>query len=148
MNWTATWLAGRPAGTAAGVRADDRLKTGEVTRAVSYALTSLAASAALPDEMAALWRGHWSIENRRHYVRDVTLGEDACQMHTGQAPHALAALRNAVISLLRRAGLAQHCGRIASLQRLGAGCLTVHGCAKSWTLTEPWRRALHYSMAS
>jgi predicted transposase YbfD/YdcC len=80
------------------------LKTGEVTRAVSYALTSLPACAATPDELAALWRGHWTIENRRHYVRDVTLGEDGCQMHTGQAPHALAALRNAVISLLRRAG--------------------------------------------
>ena len=54
--------------------------------------------------LAALWRGHWTIENRRHYVRDVTLGEDACQVHTGQAPQALACLRNAVISLLRGAG--------------------------------------------
>ena len=35
------------------------LKTGEVTRAVSYALTSLPACAATPDELAALWRGHW-----------------------------------------------------------------------------------------
>ena len=41
--------------------------------------------AATPDDLAALWRGHWTIENRRHYVRDVTLGEDACQMRTGQA---------------------------------------------------------------
>jgi len=80
------------------------LKTGEVTHAVSYALTSVAAEAATPDELAALWRGHWAIENRRHYVRDVTLGEDGCQMHTGQAPQALAALRNAVISVLRRTG--------------------------------------------
>ena len=80
------------------------LKTGEVTQAVSYAVTSLPACAVTLDELAALWRGHWTIENRRHYVRDVTLGEDACQMHTGQAPQALAALRNAVISLLRRAG--------------------------------------------
>jgi hypothetical protein len=37
-------------------------------------------------------------------VRDVTLGEDACQMHVGAAPQALAAVRNAVISLVRRAG--------------------------------------------
>lgn len=80
------------------------LKTGEVTQAVTYALTSLAAHEATPDELAALWRGHWGIENRRHYVRDVTLGEDACQMHVGQAPQALAAVRNAVISLLRQAG--------------------------------------------
>ena len=80
------------------------LKTGEVTRAVTYAITSLAADAVSVEEVAALWRGHWAIENRRHYVRDVTLGEDACQMHVGAAPQALAALRNALISLLRNAG--------------------------------------------
>ena len=80
------------------------LKTGEVTRAVTYAITSLPAEAATAEELAALWRGHWTIENRQHYVRDVTLGEDACQMHVGQAPQALAALRNALISVLRRAG--------------------------------------------
>ena len=81
-----------------------RLKTGEVSGAVTYAITSLPASAAPPEELAALWRGHWAIENRRHYVRDVTLGEDACQMHVGTAPQALAAVRNALISLLRNAG--------------------------------------------
>jgi predicted transposase YbfD/YdcC len=77
-----------------------KLKTGEVTRAV----TSLAVEEATPEELAALWRGHWAIENRRQYVRDVTLGEDACQMHVGAAPQALAAVRNGLISLLRHAG--------------------------------------------
>ena len=52
----------------------------------------------------ALWRGHWGIETRLHYVRDVTLGEDACRVRTGAAPQALAAVRNAVISLVRLAG--------------------------------------------
>jgi predicted transposase YbfD/YdcC len=80
------------------------LKTGEVSRAVTFALTSLRATAGTPAVLAALWRGHWTIENRRHYVRDVTLGEDACQVHTGQAPQVLACLRNAVISVLRGAG--------------------------------------------
>jgi hypothetical protein len=79
-------------------------KTGEVTRAVSYGVTSLAAHDAPVAAVALLWRGHWAIENRRHYVRDVTLGEDAHQMHTGAAPQALAALRNGLISLLRGAG--------------------------------------------
>ena len=112
------------------------LKTGEVTHAISYAVTSLPACAATVDELAALWRGHWSIENRRHYVRDVTLGEDACQMHTGQAPQALggAAQRRDQPATPRR--LAQHCGGIASLQCLGARCLTVHWCSTSGTLTD------------
>ncbi len=80
------------------------LKTGEVTRAVTEAVTSLAAAEATPEQLAALWRGHWAIENRRHYVRDVTLGEEACQLHVGAAPQALAAIRNGLISLLRHAG--------------------------------------------
>ena len=81
-----------------------RLKTGEVSHAVTYAITSLPARLAPPVTLAALWRGHWTIENRRHYVRDVTLGEDAHQMHVGSAPRALAALRNSLITLVRRAG--------------------------------------------
>lgn len=51
-----------------------------------------------------LGNGHWTIENRVHYVRDVTLGEDAHQMHTGHAPQALAAIRNVLLNLLRAAG--------------------------------------------
>jgi hypothetical protein len=54
--------------------------------------------------VAALWRGHWGIENRVHYVRDVTWGEDAGQQRVGNAPQALAALRNALLSLLRALG--------------------------------------------
>ena len=34
-------------------------------------------------------------------MRDETLGEDRCQVHTGQAPQVLAAFRNAVLSVLR-----------------------------------------------
>lgn len=49
-------------------------------------------------------RGHWSIENKVHYVRDVTMGEDASQAHVGNTPQAMAALRNALIGLVRRAG--------------------------------------------
>lgn len=49
-------------------------------------------------------RGHWRIENRLHWVRDVTFGEDASQVRSGSGPQALAALRNVVISLLRHAG--------------------------------------------
>lgn len=49
-------------------------------------------------------RGHWRIENRLHWVRDVSLGEDACQVRSGSAPQVLAALRNTVIALVRNAG--------------------------------------------
>jgi predicted transposase YbfD/YdcC len=50
-----------------------------------YALTSLAHAQASPARLADLLRGHWAIE-ALHYVRDVTLGEDAWQVRTGSAP--------------------------------------------------------------
>ncbi|MGZ3666559.1 MAG: ISAs1 family transposase, partial [Ktedonobacterales bacterium] len=48
--------------------------------------------------------GHWAIENRLHYVRDVTCGEDASAIRSGSAPEIMAALRSAHLALLRRAG--------------------------------------------
>lgn len=79
-------------------------KTGQVTRKIRYGITSLHPQEANAEQLELLWRRHWTIENRDHYVRDVTLGEDACQVHTGHAAHALAALRNAILSLLRWKG--------------------------------------------
>ena len=78
-------------------------RRGERTREVAYAVTSLG-PATTADELLRVWRGHWAIENRLHYVRDVTFGEDASQVRSGAAPDVLAALRNVVIGLLRRAG--------------------------------------------
>ncbi len=80
------------------------LKTQRLTRSTHYALTSVPAAAASAAELAAWWRGHWTIENRVHYVRDVTMGEDAQQLYTGHAPQVLAAMRNALLNLLRVAG--------------------------------------------
>lgn len=55
-------------------------------------------------QVELLWRRHWTIENQLHYVRDVSFGEDQCQIHTGNAPQALAALRNGILVLLRYEG--------------------------------------------
>jgi predicted transposase YbfD/YdcC len=77
------------------------LRSGRLESEVTYGLTSLPRDLAGPAQLEQLWRGHWTIENRVHYVRDVTLGEDRCQLWTGAAPQALAAIRNAVLSLLR-----------------------------------------------
>jgi predicted transposase YbfD/YdcC len=80
------------------------LTTGAMEEEVTYGLTSLPPAAASAAQMEALWRGHWTIENRVHYVRDVTWGEDASQVRRGHAPQALAALRNGLLSLLRARG--------------------------------------------
>lgn len=80
------------------------LKTGVVTRAVTYGLTSVLPGASHAAALEALWRGHWRIENQVHYVRDVTFGEDQGQAAAGSTPQALAAVRNALLLLIRRAG--------------------------------------------
>jgi predicted transposase YbfD/YdcC len=49
-------------------------------------------------------QGHWGIENRLHWVRDKTFGEDEFQVRTGQAPRIMATCRNVAVSLLRLAG--------------------------------------------
>jgi predicted transposase YbfD/YdcC len=73
-------------------------------RETVYAIVTLTAEQASPAELATWIRGHWSIEVRLHWVRDVTLGEDLHQARTGGGPQVMAALRNLVISLLRLAG--------------------------------------------
>jgi predicted transposase YbfD/YdcC len=79
-------------------------RTGQVSTALEYGLTSLSRQRAGPAQIAALRQGHWTIENRSHYVRDETLGEDRCRVRYGSGPQGLAALRNGVLALLRQAG--------------------------------------------
>jgi predicted transposase YbfD/YdcC len=69
----------------------------------SYAVTSLAAHQATPGELAGWIRGHWGIE-ALHHIRDVTYTKDASQIHTGNGPQVMAALRNLAINILKPAG--------------------------------------------
>jgi predicted transposase YbfD/YdcC len=77
---------------------------GKKTVEVVYLITSAAAAAAPPATLAAWVQGHWGIENRLHWVRDVTFDEDRSQIRTGAGPQVMATLRNLAISLLRLAG--------------------------------------------
>jgi len=80
-------------------------KAGTTREEWSYALTSVPPEQADAARLERLWRGHWQIENGLHYVRDVTLGEDACQVRSDRAPANLAACRNAALNLLRQQGV-------------------------------------------
>ncbi|MFF3129914.1 ISAs1 family transposase, partial [Streptomyces sp. NPDC057908] len=86
------------------VRRRGTVRTGKVTLERVYAITSLTAHQAAPADLAERVRGHWAIENREHHVRDVTFGEDASRVRTGNAPRAMASLRNLAIGALRLAG--------------------------------------------
>lgn len=79
-------------------------RTGEVSLQTHYGITSLKPTKASAADLLTLRRGHWTIENKSHYVRDVVLGEDASQVRSGVIPAVMAALRNTAISILRFAG--------------------------------------------
>lgn len=78
---------------------------GKEEHEVAYAITSAPRDQADAATLLACNRGHWAIENRSHYVRDVTFGEDASQIEKGYAPQILAGLRNGLIAALRAEGV-------------------------------------------
>jgi predicted transposase YbfD/YdcC len=92
-------------------------KTGQERVEVVYGVTSLSAERATPGRVLDLVRGHWSIENKSHWVRDVTFDEDRSQVRCGSIPQVMAALRNTTIGLLRWAG---HTNIAAACRRLAA----------------------------
>lgn len=75
-------------------------RQGKTTHERVYGLTSLNPQQASPAQLLALVRQHWHIENRSHWRRDVTLGEDACRVTSGQVPQVLAALNNCVLAIV------------------------------------------------
>jgi predicted transposase YbfD/YdcC len=74
------------------------------SRETVYAITSLTATQASPAKLAAIIRGHWAIEDRLHWVRDLDYDEDRSQVRTASAPRVMATLRNLAITILRLAG--------------------------------------------
>ena len=81
------------------------LKTGErIYQTTDYALLSLSP---LQMDLATIlrrWRQHWHIENKLHWIWDVIMREDASCLRSGNAPQTFAALRNAVLSLIKALG--------------------------------------------
>lgn len=72
------------------------------SRQIVYAITSIPPEAIDAAGLLALARAHWQVENRLFRVRDGTFAEDACRVRTGSAPAALAHLRDASLTLIRK----------------------------------------------
>ncbi|MEL7520900.1 MAG: ISAs1 family transposase [Cyanobacteria bacterium J06649_5] len=53
------------------------------------------------DEIANRIRGYWGVENKVHYVRDVTQGEDASRIRMNQLPQIFAVARNFALNIYR-----------------------------------------------
>src|SRR5262249_42671723 len=73
---------------------------------IVYGIVSMSSDLAPPAHLHHYTRRHWSVENRLHYVRDVTFREDSSQLRTGTTPRAMATFRNLSINTIRFAGRA------------------------------------------
>jgi predicted transposase YbfD/YdcC len=82
-------------------------REGKTSHEIVYLITTLPREQACPARLLELIRGHWSIENCLHYVRDVTFGEDRSKLRTGHAPQVMAALRNLTLTLIHRHGFSE-----------------------------------------
>jgi len=71
---------------------------------VVYGVTSLSKERARPERLLELNRGHWEIENRLFWVRDVTFDEDRSRVRKNNGTEIMSSLRNLAISLIRIQG--------------------------------------------
>jgi len=76
---------------------DTKTKTWKNADQTSFYISTIVLSA---QEFCQAIRNHWGIENRNHYVRDVTMGEDKSRIRTN--PHIFAKLRSFALNILRR----------------------------------------------
>ena len=92
---------------------DKNSTTGEEKTKVHYGITSLKPSEASAEHLLALRRGHWSIENKSHWMRDTLIGEDASPVRCGSIPQVMAAMWRTALSVFRFAGIT----RIADMMK-------------------------------
>ena len=78
--------------------------TGQVKCCVRYGITSLTPERASAADLLKLCRGHWTIENKLHWIRDTVFQEDASSVRTGVIPQVMAAMRNTALAVLRFTG--------------------------------------------
>ncbi|MEV4709693.1 ISAs1 family transposase [Actinoplanes sp. NPDC049316] len=81
-----------------------RTTSGRTSRETAYLTISLPAADAHPADLQRWIRAEWQIENKIHYVRDVTFREDSHQARTGNGPAVMATLRNTAIGFHRTNG--------------------------------------------
>ncbi|MBA3438307.1 MAG: ISAs1 family transposase [Pyrinomonadaceae bacterium] len=96
-------------------------KTGKHRAETVYGITSLRPEKAGAKTLLDIVRGHWSIENKSHWVRDVTFDEDRSRVRVGNIPQVMTTLRNTAIGLMRLMGESN----------IAAACRTF--AAKPWT---------------
>jgi len=92
---------------------------------MTYGISSLDPEWGTPDRLQALKRGHWLIENRLHWRKDVTFDEDVSLFHVGQGPLVMAALRDIAINLLHASGVRRIASRLRALSQFPAEAIAI-----------------------
>jgi predicted transposase YbfD/YdcC len=106
---------------------------GEERVEIVYGITNLPRKKADAKRLLELNQKHWYIENRLHYRRDVTLGEDASQVRIKGAPEVIAALNGGILALSDFLGIKNlaekmihYCAQPREVLQLLLGDLSVH----------------------
>lgn len=107
------------------------MKSGKTRSEAVFGVTSLEAVKGTPARLLELNRGHWSVENKSHYVRDVAFDEDKCRARRGFGPAVLATLRNGAISTLKLVGVTSVAAGLRACAANPAFALRALGVASS-----------------
>jgi hypothetical protein len=76
-----------------------------LTKDVALMVTSRCAERMTAADLGKHARGHWGIENKKHYIRDTVYREDGNQTWRGNGPQSLASFRNFATSLFALKGI-------------------------------------------
>ena len=80
----------------------ERTQQGKHSVEVVYGWSSLSPQRCSPQRLLRLIRAHWAVENRLHWRRDLTLGEDRCGVRFLPVAQMLAVLNTVLLSLMDR----------------------------------------------
>ncbi|MGW4482887.1 transposase, partial [Amycolatopsis sp. NPDC004368] len=100
---------------------------GHHTTHTALGITNITAPWAHPAHLGRYVRRHWHIENKLHWVRDVTYTEDHSRVRTGTTPRVMATLRNLTTSALRLTGHTNIAAGLRHMTRNPTRALTLLG---------------------
>ena len=70
----------------------------------AFGITSVNSARGTPEQLLAWNRGHWSVENKNHYIRDKTFGEDKCMYRVRNAHANNAICANIALAVIFHTG--------------------------------------------
>lgn len=83
----------------------ENLKTNKTSEELVYLITNARKEKLSAKRLFELKRSYWDIENKLHYVKDNTFGEDRSTIRARFGPQNMSALRNLAVSIYRALGI-------------------------------------------